>query len=142
METILSLTDFNILCKQLAKKVATEKFNKIIAIANGGIPVAQEVNKYLKLPLSSIYISFYDGKQKREKPIIDGSISSEYNDNLLIIDDLIDSGATASYLGQQLKSRNIKYKFACLYQKPHSKIKADYYIKETTDWIVFPREQP
>jgi hypoxanthine phosphoribosyltransferase len=141
METILSLSDFNALCKQLAKKVSVEQFDKIIAIANGGIPVAEEVNKYLKLPISQIYISFYDGKQKRDKPIIDGSISSEYNQKLLIIDDLIDSGDTAIYLTKQLKERNIKHRFACLYQKPHAKIKADYFVKETSDWIVFPREQ-
>ena len=141
METILSLADFNALCKQLAKKVSVEQFDKIIAIANGGIPVAEEVNKYLKLPLSSIYISFYDGKQKRDKPFIEGFVTSQYNEKLLIIDDLVDTGDTADYLTKQLKERSIKHLFACLYQKPHAKIKADFYVKETTDWIVFPREQ-
>jgi hypoxanthine phosphoribosyltransferase len=35
---------------------------------------------------------------------------------------------------------NATIKTAVLFYKPKSKIKPDYYVEETTDWIVFPWE--
>jgi len=61
---------------------------------------------------------------------------------ILIIDDIADSGKTLEFVIKLLKEHlpNATIKTAVLFYKPKSKIKPDYYVEETTDWIVFPWE--
>lgn len=63
--------------------------------------------------------------------------------SILIIDDIIDTGETASYVLDMLKSAlpETEIKIAALFYKKSSKVKPDYYAAETTDWIVFPWEK-
>ncbi|MGE0207493.1 MAG: phosphoribosyltransferase, partial [Candidatus Babeliales bacterium] len=62
---------------------------------------------------------------------------------ILIVDDLVDTGETMKFLIEALKDSLPKttIKIATLYYKPTSCIKPDYYIEETTNWIVFPWEK-
>lgn len=62
--------------------------------------------------------------------------------SLLIIDDMVDSGKTLDYVYALFKRTftNAVIKTATLFYKTSSKIKPDYYVQETEDWIVFPWE--
>ena len=62
--------------------------------------------------------------------------------SVLLIDDIADSGETIHFVHGLLEQclRNAAIKTAVLFYKKKSKIKPDYYVEETTDWIVFPWE--
>ncbi len=70
------------------------------------------------------------------------------SDKVLIVDDVVDSGATIKAFLKALQDscgesfpglENIKV--ATIYYKPKkSKIKPDYYVHATDEWLVFPHE--
>ncbi|WP_438979924.1 GTP cyclohydrolase I FolE [Polynucleobacter sp.] len=93
------------------KLVASKKqFNAIYGVPRGGVPIAMLLSEKLGIPL----------------------VSSPDKDNILIVDDLIDSGETIKALV------NFEYKqtFAVLYRKPHSP-EIEFFVKEIDDWLEF-----
>ena len=63
--------------------------------------------------------------------------------NILIVDDVIDSGNTIVTVLKYMVNNNItgNIKTASIYYKPKlSCILPDYYLYDTDDWIVFPHE--
>lgn len=62
--------------------------------------------------------------------------------NILVVDDLVDSGKTLDFVLTLLKqyAPDATIKTAVLFYKKSSIIKPDYYVEETADWIVFPWE--
>lgn len=111
----LSWSDVERLAKELAEHITSEKkisdFNTIYGVPRGGIYVALLLKKYLKLPLVT-------------EPL----------DNSLLVDDIVDSGATiAKYHGKCLA-------IASLHIKPHTFIKPHFFVEETDDWVVYPWE--
>ena len=63
--------------------------------------------------------------------------------NILIVDDVVDSGKTIEEIYKVFDSNNIsaKIKIATVYYKPMtSSILPDYYLYESDEWIVFPHE--
>mgnify|MGYP000754780973 CR=1 FL=1 len=90
-------------------------------------------------------------KQKKEV-IFSRDISSttqNYGQDILICDDLVDTGNSLIYTKKFLldyesfKGKNINFKTAVLYRKPKSKIIPDYVIHDmkTNDWLVFFYEE-
>ena len=72
----------------------------------------------------------------------------EYGENILITDDLIDTGVTLEKTLTWLKNykdfkdKKINFKTAVLYKKEKSKFKSDYIVHNLNNnpWIVFPYE--
>lgn len=60
---------------------------------------------------------------------------------VLVVDDVFDTGKTAEAVLKHLPHADLR--FAMVYWKAEASlvpIKPDYYIRETSDWIVFPHE--
>jgi GTP cyclohydrolase I len=98
-----------------AEKLATsinKSYAAIYAIPRGGVPIGIILSGLLKIPL----IEKFDGNTK----------------DVLIVDDLIDSGET---LKQYPDSDS-----AVLYKKSWSP-KPTYWVEETDEWLEFPYEQ-
>lgn len=122
-------------------RVSALNFTKVIGIERGGIPLATTLSKFLEIPLIKVCISYYDGQQRRESPIIKMKgivLSSE--DVVLIVDDLVDTGSTIETLTRTLEELGIPYKTAVFYRKPHSIIRPDFFVETTDKWVVFPWE--
>ena len=61
--------------------------------------------------------------------------------NILIVDDVADTGESLVEIKKFLKSKKQKgMKVATIYIKPWSKVLPDYYVSNTDAWIVFPWE--
>ena len=59
-----------------------------------------------------------------------------------MIDDVADSGISIEFAQKYLAMKKpLEVKVGTLYYKPSSKIIPDYYVDETTSWIVFPHEK-
>lgn len=130
----------------------------LVAIWRGGAPIGitvQEVLEYhgVQADHISIRTSSYTGIDTQAKTVrvhaIDYLVSQlTFEDELLIIDDVFDSGRSLEAVIEELRRRcrrNMpdKLRVATVYYKPErnrSSIQPDYYVRATNDWLVFPHE--
>lgn len=62
--------------------------------------------------------------------------------SILVVDDLADTGKSLEFVIKSLERDLLaNIKVATLFYKKKSIIKPDYYVEETSDWIVFPWEE-
>jgi hypoxanthine phosphoribosyltransferase len=130
----------------------------LVALWRGGAPIGitvQEVLEYHDIPTDHIAIrtSSYTGIDQRNKTVrvhaLDYLVSRLcFEDSLLIIDDVFDSGRSLEAVMAELRRRcrrNLpeEIRIATVYYKPgrnHSSLKPDYYVHSTESWLVFPHE--
>jgi uncharacterized protein len=130
----------------------------LVAIWRGGAPIGitvQEVLEYhgIQADHISIRTSSYTGIDTQAKTVrvhaIDYLVSRlSFEDQLLIIDDVFDSGRSLEAVVVELRrrcKRNLpdRIRIATVYYKPlrnHSSLVPDYYVRSTDKWLVFPHE--
>ncbi len=107
----------------------------IIAITRGGLVPAAIVARELEIHLvDTICITTYDEQKKDRSTILKGHDGD--GDGLLLIDDLVDTGATAKIVKDMVP----KAHFATVYAKPAGRPLVDTFITEVSQdtWIRFP----
>ncbi|MEM7046527.1 MAG: xanthine phosphoribosyltransferase [Pseudomonadota bacterium] len=107
----------------------------IIAITRGGMVPAAILARELGVRLiDTVCVSSYDHQSKREPDVLKGVRGD--GTGWLVVDDLVDTGATARVIRQMLP----KAHFATVYAKPAGKPLVDTYIMEVSQdtWIDFP----
>jgi uncharacterized protein len=131
--------------------------NYLVGVWRGGAPVGiavQELLEYHGVLTDHIAIrtSSYDGIDKRRDSVqvhglhyIIENVNAE--DNLLIIDDVFDSGNSVKAILDTIRNlsrRNApSMKVATVYYKPGKRIvetTPDFYVHKTAKWLVFPHE--
>jgi len=129
----------------LAKKIldSGQSFDRVVALAKGGWTWARTIVDLLEVPqLSSTRLKSYCnvnecGQVKVTQPLSD-SVDGE---NVLIFDDVVDSGETLIKAKEYLSLLGAKtVTTAALCYKPRSKFIPDFYAFTTTSWVVFPHE--
>jgi len=121
------------------------KYDTIIAITRGGLFVAGLLSHLLNVKrIETIGIEYYTGigKTRKDPKLIKNPMIDYIKDqNVLIVDDLVDSGNTMDYVLGCIENSGAKnLKTAVLFKKPISKLEPDYYIRITDKWLVFPYE--
>ena len=141
----VSWEDYGRLVSSISEQIKAnnEKFDLVIGIARGGIPVAMVIADQLGVKIDIINVKSYTGIAERSRPRIISTLTEEVRGKkLLLVDDLVDYGDTmktvASFLGKQKPSTMTT---AVLFVKPWSKFKPDFYLEVVGDWVVFPWEQ-
>ena len=130
----------------LAKKIikSGEKFDRMIALAKGGLSLSRALGDYLQIPqLSSLQIEFYTGIGETAKtPVITQSLPiSVKGEKILIFDDICDTGETLKLAVQYVGYHGAKsIKTASQINKSWSRFKVDFTARETTAWFIFPHE--
>jgi uncharacterized protein len=130
----------------------------VVGIWRGGAPIGitvQEVLEYhgTECDHISIRTSSYSGIDQQEKTVrvhaIDYLVSRlTFEDRLLLIDDVFDSGRSLEAVISELTTRcrrNLPehIRIATVYYKPsrnRSAFKPDYFVRATEQWLVFPHE--
>lgn len=130
----------------------------IVGIWRGGTPVGiavQELLDYFGVKTDHIAIrtSSYEGIDRRNKEIrVHGldyiSDNVNFEDRLLIVDDVFDTGLSIDAVLNSLRTKARKntpekIKIATTYFKPENRKTGfipDYYIHETSNWLIFPHE--
>lgn len=129
----------------------------IIAIWRGGTPVGmavQEILSYCGVDADHIAIrtSSYIGVDQRGAVAVHGLdyIVKKvcFDDRLLIVDDVFDTGNTIAAVIDELKRRARgntpdDMRIAVPWYKPsrnETRLVPHYYLKETAEWLVFPHE--
>lgn len=158
-KTVLSAKDLLHDSIELGIKVLESGFEPtmVIAIWRGGTPVGmalQETLSYCGIESDHIAIrtSSYTGVDKRGKVAVHGLnyIIKKicYDDRVLIVDDVFDTGNTIVAVIEELTLRARgntpeDIRVAVPWFKPsrnETNIVPDYYIRETAEWLVFPHE--
>ncbi|MDH7476367.1 MAG: phosphoribosyltransferase family protein [Microgenomates group bacterium] len=138
----ISWQDFEKDSLKLSQKIKERKISlsKIVAISRGGLVIARILSDLLTLPVSNIVISSYkDMRQLKEPQIIEVSPSSFINENLLIVDEVSDSGKTFKRALSYFKNLPVAAIYtASPYIKPKTAFVPDFYIKTIDAWIIFP----
>jgi xanthine phosphoribosyltransferase len=124
----------------LSKKVQDFKADAILAIARGGLIPAQLLAYRLDIRvLQSVQIQSYDKQTQRDTLTMLDTTELTHASRILIVDDIIDSGDTMTYLLLHVRKKypHIKFKIASLYYKTTASIQPDFTCKEATEWINF-----
>ncbi|MGC8849218.1 MAG: phosphoribosyltransferase [Candidatus Bathyarchaeia archaeon] len=135
------------MCIELAEKIKGEGFNPdlIVGVARGGWIPARILSDLLHNPnLTSIRVEFYEdvGVTGREPRITQQLPIPVKGRKVLIVDDVSDTGRSLLTVYEHIRSAGAEsVKTATLHYKPHSIFKPDFYIEETSAWIIYPHER-
>ncbi len=116
----------------------------IVAIARGGLMIAQLLSDGLGLPIAAFTVESYKNFQQVFLPLIThGLTSSLKRKKILLVDDISDTGKTflraLDYL-EELGAHKSNVTTCALVLKPDSVYKPHYFIEETSVWVIFPYE--
>jgi hypoxanthine phosphoribosyltransferase len=140
----ISWPEYGNLAEALAEKVRSsgKKFDLVIGIARGGIPVAMVVSDRLGVKIDFINVKSYNGISQRNTPKIVSTLTENIEGKkVLIVDDLIDQGDTMETVKRYLNGQSPLFlEAAVLFQKPWSRVNADYCLEVVDKWVVFPYE--
>ena len=129
-------------CIKLYERDLTSlKIDLIISITRGANTISHIYSDLMGLiPITHITISSYKGTQKLRKPIITEAPARLVEGKIiLIVDDVSDTGATFELARNFFRSKNPNKIFTLSpYIKPHTTFIPDFWIKKTSDWIIFP----
>ncbi len=116
----------------------------IVGVLRGGYIVARILSDVLGLSdIGVVEVKFYKGVgEQAKRPVITQPLTAEIRGRkVLIVDDVVDSGRTLEVVSEQVRLRGAtEVRTASLYYKPRSIIKPDYYVVETSKWVLFPWE--
>ncbi|MCP1199421.1 xanthine phosphoribosyltransferase [Notoacmeibacter sp. MSK16QG-6] len=120
-----------------------QPFRALVCITRGGLVPAAIVSRELNIrTIETVCVVSYTGEigteqsQLRLLKEIDDAIKEDGGRDVLIVDELTDTGRTASFVREMLP----KAHFATVYAKPAGRPLVDTYITEVSQdtWIYFP----
>ncbi len=109
----------------------------IVAITRGGMIPAAIVARELECRLiETVSVVSYDEEHPGEPFVVKPPAAAGDGAGFLIIDDLVDRGATARLVRTLLPRAH----FACLYAKPEGRPATDTFVAEVAQdtWVLFP----
>jgi len=121
-----------------------QKFDRIIALAKGGLTFARSLVDYLAVAdLSTMQIQFYTGiGETQRKPVVVQDLPVPIKgEKILVFDDIVDSGETLKLAIEYLTSQGAaSIVTATLLQKPWANPKDNWHARESSAWVIFPNE--
>ncbi|MBA7574833.1 xanthine phosphoribosyltransferase [Candidatus Atribacteria bacterium 1244-E10-H5-B2] len=114
-----------------------KKWKKIIAVSRGGLIPATIIARELNIHyIDTICVSSYTAQHQGELSILKGVLGPDWSGEYLVIDDLVDTGATGKII------RNVipRVYFATVYAKPDGELVVDTFITGVSQdtWVLFP----
>jgi xanthine phosphoribosyltransferase len=120
---------------------AAGPFHAVVAVTRGGLVPAAIVARELGIRVvETVSVASYDYDKQGEvqvlKPVAERFLAQDMGAGVLIVDDLVDTGATARAVREMLP----KAHFATVYAKPSGRPLVDTFITEVSQdtWIYLP----
>lgn len=125
-------------CRALAHRIIEQKcpYRKILVITRGGMFPAGILARELDIRhIETVCIDTYD-TQNRKEPKLLKAPSPEFQQNVIVVDDLVDTGTTLKLLRTMLKDSLVTTIFA----KPEGEALVDLYHAKVAQnvWVRFP----
>jgi len=143
----VSWDEFALYSSKLAKMVEGKKFDSIIAISRGGLVLGRILSDALSFKLGVVSAKAYEtGKTGifASGVVVDRkiSIAGDAGRNVLLVDDIADTGATLEEVGRFLcEEHGMSVESAVIFKKKNCASHLDYaVISGVDDWIVMPYE--
>lgn len=129
-------------CKILKNKIDSSGYRPdgILCVARGGMSLSHILS--IAWDIRNMYsINAISYNEKTQHDLVLGHLP-KFNDDLkeiLILDEIVDSGKSLKTILDRLRLEYLKINFtsACIFQKPSAIVKADFYVRETQEWIDF-----
>lgn len=156
---LIDWNEYNKSIDNLAIKISDSGFNPsfIICIARGGLRVGDILSRIFNVKCGYLGVESYSSEKENQIANKQNELtfardlsttSRNYGENILVTDDLIDTGVTLEKTLKWLKNykdfkdKKINFKSAVLYKKEKSKLNSDFIVHNLKDnpWIVFPYE--
>ncbi|MFE9018928.1 phosphoribosyltransferase [Streptomyces sp. NPDC007808] len=148
---LLDMTTFGRLLEDIAGEVRAAGFvpDAVLAVARGGLAAGGYLTCALDVPvMHTVRVrrtaddSRYAAKQR---PVVDasGSLGLGAGDKVLVVDDIVGTGATADAVLEFLAARGVAredVRFAAVVRNHRSGYVPDHCPAVVDDWIVFPWE--
>jgi hypoxanthine phosphoribosyltransferase len=124
----------------------------ILALWRGGTPVSLAIHELLAwrgltTRHLALYCHSYAGIGQAADVVIENGAETlarlPDGARVLVVDDIFDSGRTASAVLALLRPRAAATRLAALYWKTtanRTALRPDYYLRQTSAWVVFPHE--
>ena len=132
--------DVNTLCRE----IMLDKFdpNVIVGLSRGGLTPGVMMSHWMKKPFKPIKTAL------RDHPEWEDYLPRKTDKQVLIVDDVCDSGETFHRISKYIKERSdgVDVRFAVLYWNNEASYEPYYYIndiaKDSEDiWVTFPWEE-
>jgi uncharacterized protein len=147
----ISWAEYHQLIEQLAHQIHRSQweFNQILCLAKGGLRIGDILARLFDQPLAILNVASYGGSGNREQGRLRFAEHltnfGPLGDRLLIVDDLVDSGASLQQTEIWLQSHGPQVReirTAVLWYKGRSQFQPDYYAQYLPDnpWIRQPFE--
>lgn len=131
-----------------------DKFEWIVGIERGGLPISSYLSYALNKKHTSINISFYGDNDKPAHSVKSSLIWKDHFNTLfyegvpfLLVDDIVDSGRTIKFFKHITgitQNNNPVYWIASLHwcKENSPDCKPDFYVEEkkASDWVIYPWE--
>ena len=134
-------------CENLATRLRGENFDSVVGVSRGGlIPATIIAEKMNVRQLRTVGVRSYQlsGMGQRTKSVLYQSCSPYLTGNVLVIDDISDTGETFKFLLDHFsKNQQINKIITCsLFVRRSTSFIPDYYHTDVigNEWIVFPWE--
>ncbi len=125
--------------KTLIQKI-DQPFDAILGIARGGLSMAQMLGEYYDLrEVYAINTIGYDDTQKLKSVEVFNIPDLKSAKQVLIVDDIVDSGDTLVEVLKVLKKKypQVTFLTASIFYKKTACMKPMWYVKEPEGWIEF-----
>ena len=113
----------------------------IVGIARGGLIPATMLSHWYQIPLTVVSASYYDFGNKNDLGDFNNLLFDHPNDNILIVDDICDTGITLKEFGnleKRVKIAALVHNEACDYTPDY--VGTSINKAEDPSWIIFPWE--
>ncbi len=146
LKRILGWDDIVRLVDCLVGQLETKRYDAMLVVTRGGMVPAGLLSESLNIRnILVAAVQFYTGiGETREDPMFHQFPDSKILDgkNILVVDDVWDSGRTASEVMSRVKAAGGTPTLAVLHYKPRASrypdTAPDYFAEITEDWIVYP----
>ncbi len=139
----VSWKQFHLLCFELAKQLEEEKdFDVLVSISRGGHVISRILSDFLSLDVLNVTIQSYEGINNQKELKISQKLGVNLQgQRILLVDEIVDSGRTLERALSYLRRIKVKDVVStALHVKPRTSIYPDYFVVETSNWVVYPYE--
>ena len=125
--------------KDLSNKI-NYKPDVIVGIARGGIVPAVAISNYLNVQEMLVFKVLRMGKERK---IFGQATTDLKGKQVLIVDDMLETGRGCLAIKKYLESKGAIVKIACLYIMPETRVQItpNFFLKEVNQVMEFPWEQ-
>lgn len=126
--------------KKLVGLMGNYRPEALVAVTRGGMTMAHLLAEYYGIrKIYTVSSVFYEGTQRLEGVRLSNIPHIEGVGEVLIIDEIVDSGKSLAKVTEVLSFAHpeIVFKTAVLFHKEDAELRANYYVRSADEWVEF-----